>query len=395
MESLTVYPRTPFFMRRLWRQLAIATNWPVLVAAAVLSVAGTISIWEQSPEKGTRQLVYLAVAIGCLAVIQAVNYTAIGRYAWAFYLFSLLLVLYTVAGLPGVQTVNGASAWINFRFMSLEPSELMKISFVMALARYLRFRSNYRTLTGLLPPFALALLPVMLILKQPDLGMAALFIPTLLAMLFVAGARGKHILLIVGLGLVLAPIVLFSGSNLPVFRHLPMILKPYQSARVTAMFSSDPQVIRDQGYQRERALAAMGVGGFSGKGLGNLTVSRSVPEAYDDMIFAVIGEQFGFIGSIIVLTAYVVLFAAGVEISASTREPFGKLVALGVVALLASQALLNLMVVMGLFPVTGVTLPFVSYGGSSLLASYIAAGLLLNIGQNRPLVIARNAFEFK
>jgi len=265
----------------------------------------------------------------------------------------------------------------------------------MALARYLRFRSNYRTLTGLLPPFALALFPVMLILKQPDLGMAALFIPTLLAMLFVAGARGKHIMLVIAMGAVLAPIVLLGGSNLPIFRHLPMILKPYQSARVTAMFSSDPQIMRDQGYQRERALAAMGVGGLTGKGLGNVSVSRSVPEAYDDMIFAVIGEQFGFIGSIVVLTAYVVLFAAGVEISASTREPFGKLVALGVVALLASQALLNLMVVMGLFPVTGVTLPFISYGGSSLLASYIAAGLLLNIGQNRPLVIARDAFEFR
>ncbi|HUB25260.1 MAG TPA: FtsW/RodA/SpoVE family cell cycle protein [Tepidisphaeraceae bacterium] len=382
-------------MRRLWRQLAIATNWPVLVAAAVLSAAGTISIWEQSPEKGARQLVYLGVAIVCLAAIQAVNYTSIGRYAWAFYLFSLALVFYTVAHLPGVETVNGASAWINFRVMSLEPSELMKISFVMALARYLRFRSNYRTLTGLLPPFALALFPVMLILKQPDLGMAALFIPTLLAMLFVAGARGKHIMLVIAMGAVLAPIVLLGGSNLPIFRHLPMILKPYQSARVTAMFSSDPQIMRDQGYQRERALAAMGVGGLTGKGLGNVSVSRSVPEAYDDMIFAVIGEQFGFIGSIVVLTAYVVLFAAGVEISASTREPFGKLVALGVVALLASQALLNLMVVMGLFPVTGVTLPFISYGGSSLLASYIAAGLLLNIGQNRPLVIARDAFEFR
>ena len=382
-------------MRRLWRQLAIATNWPVLVAVAVLSAAGIISIWQQSPDMGHRQLVYLVVAVACLVAIQGVSYTTIGRYAWLFYLLSLLLVIYTIARLPGVLTVNGASAWISFRVMSLEPSELMKISFVVALARYLRFRSNYRTLVGLLPPFALALVPVVLILKQPDLGIAALFIPTLLAMLFVAGARGKHIVLVIVLGIVLTPVILLSGTDLPVFRHLPMLLKPYQVARVTAMLSSDPRITQDAGYQRERALAAMGVGGLTGKGLGNAPVSRSVPEWYDDMIFAVIGEQFGFIGSIVVLTAYVVLFAAGVEISANTREPFGKLVALGVVALLASQALLNLMVVMGLFPVTGVTLPFVSYGGSSLLASYIAAGLLLNIGQNRPLVIARNAFEFK
>jgi rod shape determining protein RodA len=297
--------------------------------------------------------------------------------------------------MPGVLTVNGASAWINFRFMSLEPSELMKIAFVLLLARYLRFRSNYRTLTGLLPPFALALVPMLMILKQPDLGIAALFIPTLLAMLYAAGARGRHIVLILGLGAVLTPVILLSGTDYPVFRHMPMLLQPYQVARVTSMLSSDPRVSQKEGYQRERALAAMGAGGLTGKGLGNAVISRTVPEWYDDMIFAVIGEQFGFIGSIVVLTAYIVLFAAGVEISASTREPFGKLVALGVVALLASQTLLNLMVVMGLFPVTGVTLPFVSYGGSSLLASYIAAGLLLNIGQNRPLVIARNAFEFR
>ena len=112
------------------------------------------------------------------------------------------------------------------------------------------------------------------------------------------------------------------------------------------------------------------------------------------MIFAIIGEQFGFVGSLVVLAGYIVLFAAGVEIAAATREPFGRLMAVGIVSFLASQAFLNLMVVLRLFPVTGVTLPFISSGGSSLIASFIAAGLLLNIGQNRPLVIARDSFEF-
>jgi cell division protein FtsW (lipid II flippase) len=112
------------------------------------------------------------------------------------------------------------------------------------------------------------------------------------------------------------------------------------------------------------------------------------------MIFAIIGEQFGFIGSITVIAAYIVLFFAGIEIAAATREPFGRLMAIGIVSFLAAQAFLNLMVVMRLFPVTGVTLPFISSGGSSLIASFIAAGFLLNIGQNRPLVIARDSFEF-
>jgi cell division protein FtsW (lipid II flippase) len=112
------------------------------------------------------------------------------------------------------------------------------------------------------------------------------------------------------------------------------------------------------------------------------------------MIFALIGEQFGFFGSAVVLGAYIVLFTAGVEIASSTREPFGRLVALGVVSILAGQTFLNLMVATKLMPVTGVTLPFISYGGSSLIASFMAAGLLLNVGQNRPLVMAKDSFEF-
>ncbi len=293
-------------------------------------------------------------------------------------------MLYTAAGahlhhLPGVEKQNGAYAWINFGFITLEPSELMKIAFVMVLARYLRFRASFRSLPGLLAPFALALIPVALILAQPDLGVASLFFPTLLAMLFVAGAKARHILLVLGLAAILAPVFWFSP-----------LVHPYQRERFAKLFSSDPNA----NYQQDRAMSAMGAGGLSGKGIDNLSVSRHVPEAENDMIFAVIGEQFGFLGSAVVLLAYVVLFAAGIEISAATREPFGRLVALGIVVLLATQTLLNLMVVMRLFPVTGVTLPFVSSGGSSLVASFIAAGLLLNIGQTRTLVMAREAFEF-
>jgi cell division protein FtsW (lipid II flippase) len=270
----------------------------------------------------------------------------------------------------------------------------MKIGFVMVLARYLRFRSNYRTLIGLLAPFALALVPIAMILKQPDLGTALTFIPALFVMLFVAGARIKHLLAIVGLGVLMAPLMWFSGTDLPVFRHLPELVKSYQRDRVNAMFSNDQATLQATGFQQEHALIAFGSGGPGGKGMGNIPVGMRVPEAHNDMIFALIGEQFGFFGAAAVLGSYIVLFAAGIEIASATREPFGKLVALGIVAVLAGQAFLNIAVCLRLMPVTGVTLPFVSYGGSSLLASFIAAGLLLNIGQNRPLVMARNAFEF-
>jgi len=390
-------------MNALWKQLAIATNWPVLVAVAVLSTIGIISIWadtrmDPNPE-WRKQIVFLVVAIICMAVFQAVNYQKIGRYSWAFYIFSLLLIGYTLLGsvvrVPGVWKVNGAYAWINFGPASLQPAELTKIAFVMVLARYLRFRSNYRTLLGLLPPFALALIPIAMILKQPDMGTALIFIPALFAMLFVAGAKISHLLAVVGMGLAVTPLIWFSGTDLPVLRHMPELVRTYQRERVYAMFHSDPATLQRKGFQQHHALTAFGSGGFSGKGVGNIPVGQRVPEGHNDMIFALIGEQFGFFGSAAVLLAYIVLFAAGIEIAAATREPFGKLLAIGVVSLLAGQTFLNLMVATKLMPVTGVTLPFISYGGSSLLASYMAAGLLLNIGQNRPLVMARDAFEFE
>jgi len=399
-------------MNRLWQQLAIATNWPVLVAAAVLSGLGVLSIWADNPEDGVRQLIYLGVAVICMALFQAVNYQKIGRVAWGFYVLSALLVLYTVVGstiggetpIPFVRRVNGAYNWIKCGPLGVQPAELMKVSFILVLARYLRFRSNYRTFKGLIPPFVLALVPLVLILKQPDLGTALVFVPILFAMLFVAGARVSHLLAIVLIGASLAPVAWLAGkdadgvpnSRLPGFRYLPTMVKDYQRARVKALFSSenDPATMKKENYQTIRAMTAFASGGPTGKGPGKIPVGQHVPEAHNDMVFALIGEQFGFLGSAVVLGAYIVLFAAGIEIAAATKEPFGRLIALGIVAMLAGQSFINLLVATRLMPVTGVTLPFVSYGGTSLLASYMAAGLLLNVGQNRPIVMAREAFEF-
>ena len=299
--------------------------------------------------------------------------------------------------LPGVHPIKGAYAWITIGPVSVEPAELCKFAFVLVLGRYLRFRSNYRTLGGLLGPFVLALVPMALILKQPDLGMVMLFLPALFVMLFVAGARVRHLLTISAMGLALAPFAWFSGEkHVPGLSHFPQVIKEYQKQRVYAFLESDNLSSRQaNAYQTHRALVAIASGGWSGKGFGEIPIGQSVPEAHNDMILALIGEQFGFWGVLALLVAYLVLFAAGIEIAAATREPFGRLVAVGVVAVLAAQSFFNLLVATGMMPVTGITLPFVSYGGSSLVASFMAAGLLLNIGQNRPLVMARESFEFK
>jgi cell division protein FtsW (lipid II flippase) len=382
--------------------LTAVTHWPILVSVLVLSGLGVLSIYADDPSAGRRQIVFLGVALVCMFLFQAVNYQKLGRFAWPFYLLSLLLIGYTVAGaiiggaspLPGVTRRNGAYNWIGLGPITLQPSELMKIAFVMVMARYLRFRSNYRRLGGLIPPFLLALVPIGLILKQPDLGTALVFVPILIGMLFVAGARLLHLVGVIGLGISLLPLVWLAGTDYPLFRHLPELVKPYQRERVYAMFRDDPGTLERTGFQQQHALIAFGSGGITGKGPARIPVGARVPEGHNDMIFALIGEQFGLVGSVVVIGGYMVLFLAGIEIASSTREPFGKLMAVGVVAALAGQAFLNLMVATKMMPVTGVTLPFISAGGSSLIASCMAAGLLLNIGQNRPMVIANDAFEY-
>jgi cell division protein FtsW (lipid II flippase) len=390
----------------LLQQLAIATNWPILVAVGVLSGLGLLSIWEDKsdPGAGAKQLVFLIVSVLCMALFQAVNYQKLGRFAWGFYIFSLVLIAYTVVGaikggaapIPLVRRTGGAYCWIYIGGYSLEPAELMKMAFIGVMARYLRFRSNYRTFFGLLAPFGLAVVPIMLIMKQPDLGTALTFFPALFAMLFMAGAKIRHLLLVIGLGGAMAPLLWFSGQpGIPVLAHMPQFVRGYQRERVFALIDARTQRLRDVAFQQDNAIAAFGSGGVTGKGVGKMPLGIHVPDAHNDMIFALIGEQFGFMGSAVVLAAYIVLFVAGIEIAASTREPFGRLVAVGIVSLLAGQTFLNLMVTIKLMPVTGITLPFISYGGSSLLASFMAIGLLLNIGQNRPIVMANDAFEFE
>src|SRR4051812_38472590 len=230
-------------MNKLWKQLGIATNWPILVAVAVLSGLGLISIWAHSladPDSAKdvqRQLTYVTIGITLMFAMQGVSYLHLGRYGWPFYILSLLLLIYTILpGAPerrflGVISVHHAKLWINLGIMNVQPAELMKVAFCVVLARYLRFRSNYRTMVGLLAPFGLALLPLIVILKQPDLGTALVFIPALFAMLFVAGAKIRHLGAIVAMASVLTLVTWFAGpegGNFPVLRNLPSLVRPYQ-----------------------------------------------------------------------------------------------------------------------------------------------------------------------
>ena len=385
--------------REFRRRLALARNWPLLAAVAVLAGIGLLTIAATQPEKAATQIAFLGIAILCMAVFQTVNYRRLGRWSLPFYLLSISLIAFTLIGskigFAMVPRINGAANWIRIGPVSLQPAELMKVSFIMLLARYLRFRENYRTIKGLIPPLLLALLPMGMILKQPDLGTALVFIPTTIAMLFVAGAKLRHFAAFAGMGLVLAPILWLSGQQgVPVLEHGPSLVKKYQRDRVYAMFKDDAQTLKATGYQQHYGLAAFASGGVTGKGAGNVPVGRRVPESHNDMIFTLIGEQFGFAGSFVVVLAYLVLFTGALHMAVNTKDPFGRLTAVGVTAALAGQTFLNLAVAMKVMPVTGVTLPFISAGGSSLIASFMAVGLLLNIGQYRPYLLSKEAFEF-
>jgi len=352
-------------------------NWSGLIVHAI----GPLTL---------RQLLYLTGGIGLLLVVLIPSYRRIGRYAyWAYGLVLALLLLLTVdryVDLPLIPVKRDVRRWIELGPLSVQPSEFMKVALILALAYYLRYRDSYRRWWGLLPPFLLTLAPMVLILKQPDLGTLLMLLPVLFAMLFVAGARLRHLATIAGLGCAVLPLFYFFGMH------------DYQRQRFEVLFKqnvADESWHMGPGYQLRQALIALGTGGLTGEGYGQGAFVRYnlLPEEHNDFIFAVIGNQWGLLGCCVVILAYVVITICGLEVATVTNDPFGRLLAVGVVVMIVAQALLNICMTLGLAPITGMTLPFVSFGGSSLWANFLALGLLVNVAQRRPLLIAQPPFQ--
>jgi rod shape determining protein RodA len=312
-----------------------------------------------------KQLVWLLLAAVVLVAVLRVPYRVLLDHAWAIYGFGLaLLVLVMLAG----TMINNARRWLNLGFMYLQPSEVMKVVLVIALARLIRWRDDYKRVRGLVKPFALCLVPMALILKQPDLGTALLLLPILFAMLFVAGARAKHLGFVVLLGILSMPVVFFG------------FLEDYQRERLTVFLgqgSEDEHARRNEAYHLERSKIAVGSGGVLGKGLRE--GAQQVPYNETDFLFTVIAEEWGFAGSLLVLLLYSALLLFVAEAAVITTEPAGKVLITGVLAMLMVQIAINIGMTVGLAPITGLTLPFLSYGGSSLLTFTLAIGLVLNV----------------
>lgn len=375
------------------------------------SAASDAEVWAGHWKK---QLFFAGVGLAGFIAVNLVNYRRLGAISHWVYGAVLLLLGYILlrkfgVPVPFVPMRGGAYRWIvvtvgGRALPQLQPSEFCKLAYILAMAWYLRYRSNYRRFRALIGPFAVTLLPMVLILLEPDLGTVLLMMPVFFALLFIAGARSKHLLSVIGLAILVSP-------------GLWQLLQPYQRERISSVLlqskwvrqqAQEHPVVADQlvgrefterkwrndwGYQLIRSKYAVASGGALGNGYarGSFIKYDFLSQRHNDFIFSVIAHQWGFVGAVGLLLLYVVLAACGLEIAANNTDPFGRLLAVGIVAMFVIEVTINVGMTLGLMPITGLTLPFVSYGGSSLLMNMMAIGLLNNVGRCRPFTVARRS----
>jgi cell division protein FtsW len=313
-----------------------------------------------------RQAIYAVLGLVLMVGCSRIDFRALRALAPVLMVASVVLLL---AVLAIGRAANGASRWLSFGPLVFQPSELAKLALAIWAASYLARRKPPRSLAELWRPVGLVTIVFCgLILVEPDLGTAIAIVVMLAAMLLVAGTPGRT--LGAGLGIVGA-LGLFA-----------VWLEPYRRARVFS-FIHPWHDAQGAGFQTVQAMIGLGSGGLFGVGLGqSVQKANYLPEAHTDMIFAIIGEELGLIGATAVIAAYGAFAYLGLKIALQCKDPFGKRLAAGLTALVCGQAAINLAAVMGLAPLTGIPLPFVSYGGSSLVVALASVGILLNIAAN-------------
>jgi cell division protein FtsW len=313
-----------------------------------------------------RQALYAGLGLFLMVVLSRVDFRALSALAPALVVTSIgLLLAVLVLG----RSANGARRWISFGPAAFQPSELAKVALAVWAAAYLARRRPPRTLGELWRPMGFLTVVVCgLILLEPDLGTAIGIVVMLAAMLLVAGTPPRTLGAGVGIAGALGLVAVW--------------LEPYRRARLFS-FLNPWQDAQGAGFQTVQAMIGLGSGGIFGVGLGqSVQKTNYLPEAHTDMIFAIIGEELGLVGATAVIVAYCAFAYAGLKIALGCRDPFGKRLAAGLTALVCGQAAINLAAVMGLAPLTGIPLPFVSYGGSSLVVALGCVGILLNIAGN-------------
>jgi cell division protein FtsW len=348
--------------------------------AIVLLAAGVVMVYSASAIVAAdrfqdpyfflkKQLFWAVIGAGCLWMAIRLDYRRLEHLVLPLLIFAgVLLVLVLVS--PFGQAINGTRRWIRLGPVSFQPAELAKLALVLYLAAFLAKKgeaiAEFRR--GLLPPLAVAGVLAALVLAQPDLGTCLTLVTLTFTLLFLAGGRVRH------LGLILL-------APLPTLA-LAIWVAPYRVRRIIAFLDpwSDP---RGSGFQIIQSWLALGNGGLFGQGIG---ASRQklfyLPESHTDFIFAIVGEELGFVGATTIVALFAILIWRGLRIGLRAPDPFGGYLAIGITVLIATQTLVNLGVVTGLLPTKGLPLPFISFGGSALLVTLLSTGVLLNISQH-------------
>lgn len=318
-----------------------------------------------------RQMLWAALGCALAILLVVVDYHLWLEWSYLFYALMLgMLVMVLVMG----TTRGGAQRWLSIGGLTLQPSEFAKLTTVLAVARYLGHRppisGRWRTVLG---AGLLVGVPMALILKQPNLGTAAVFGFTGLAMLLVWGIPLRPLLVVLGLGILCMPV-------------LWAFLEGYQRSRLLVFMNPNLDPL-GAGYTVIQSRIAMGSGQLWGKGWlsGTQNQLNFLPERHTDFIFSVVGEEWGILGTTFCLVLYLLLFQRGFIITQQTRDPFGRLLIAGLIAMLAAHTIVNMGMVLGLMPVVGLPLPFMSYGGSWLMTCLVAVGIVLSVGVRRPV----------
>ncbi len=389
-----------WFGERTRQRLAVLQRvdpWLVLCTVALL-LCGLVFIGSATQDDAQfqnqqgRQALFALCGLGAGFFLLLVHYVRFLRAAWLLYGACVLALL----GLPFfAPVINGARRWYAFPGFSIQPSEFAKLAVVVALAALLRWKGRARTIDGLFVPMLVTAVPALLILRQPDLGSALVFVPVLLAMCFVAGAPVRSVLAVIAAALGGGVLAYFTG------------LHGYQKARIDVWLQhwtwteadldswKVQETLRDIGYQSWQGLIALGSGGFTGVGLGEGPQNRYgyLPYRSEDYIFAVVGEETGWLGCLLVLALTFAIVFGILGIALRTRERFGRLVCVGVATWIGTQALVHVAVCAWLVPATGLPMPALSYGGSSSLATLLGIALCLGIGARPEPVLGGDGFR--
>lgn len=361
--------------------MASGFDWPLLLAAAGLVLSSVIVLAggtkldvPGSPHFYViRQSIFGIVGLALLLVVSRIDYTRLREYRTQIYgllIASNLLVLVIGAA------AKGSRRWIDIGFFQIQPSELGKVLLVLTLAAFIADRAHDRHANGVvLPVLGLTAIPAALVFLQPDLGSAMVYGAIAMTMLFIAGVPWQQMT-----ALIVAIVIVITGVLWAAPAAGVNVLHDYQVQRLTAFLhpNDDPS---GQGFQQNQGEIAIGAGERVGRGAAHATQTQLnfIPEHHTDFIFAVVGESYGFAGAALVLTLYALLLWRGLRILALARDQFGALIAAGVVAILMFQVFVNVGMNVGIMPITGVTLPLMSYGGASMLSTFIALGLLQSV----------------